>query len=154
MNAGIRRACKILSGCLIVFLSLISLGFIWFIVDSIYIMHTPRPKIQSELYGTYVADYNVAKEKLTLNEDGTFIQEVTLKETSQVYRSQGNWTYNPSSSCVEFHTNFMDVLDDFGRIRPNYEYLKLGSNSYPASNYFGYMQFGWDEKGIMYKRVG
>ena len=44
---------------------------------------------QDELYGTFIADYSLAKEKLILNQDGTFIQEVTLKSTSRVDSTKG-----------------------------------------------------------------
>src|SRR3990170_8166470 len=76
-------------------------------------MFACKPKSQTELYGTYVADYDVAKEKLTLNKDGTFVQEVTLKATSKVDVAKGTWTYDPKTGYVRFRENFMPVLNGF-----------------------------------------
>jgi hypothetical protein len=44
---------------------------------------------KSDLPGTYVADYDVAREKLMLNQDGTYMQEVTLKSNFKVDVSRG-----------------------------------------------------------------
>lgn len=60
---------------------LFRVGLICFLV---LLMFGCKPKNQSELYGTYIADYDIAKEKLTLNKDGTFVQEVTLKAISKI----------------------------------------------------------------------
>ncbi|HVP37149.1 MAG TPA: hypothetical protein VMT04_09165 [Terriglobales bacterium] len=105
----------------------------------------------SELFGTYIADYDVAKEKLTLYHDGTFRQEVTLKATSEVTVSKGTWTYDPKSGYVSFNENFMVVLNGFGKFDPNYAHPEPGV-SYPVDKYFGCISLGVAE-GILYKKV-
>jgi len=111
-----------------------------------------KPKNQTELYGTYVADYDVAKEKLTLNKDGTFIQEVTLKKSLKVDLTEGKWSYNPETGYVNFKENFMLVLNGFRKLNPDYAHPKPGGVSEPADSYFGYIVIGVAE-GILYKKT-
>ena len=106
---------------------------------------------QSELYGTYLADYDVAKEKLTLHKDGTFFQEVTLKSTSRVDTSEGTWTYDPKTGYVRFKENFMPVLNGFRQLNPDYN-KKFSSASLPADKYFGNILVGVAE-GVLYKKI-
>lgn len=115
-------------------------------------MFACKPKSQYDLYGTYIANYDVAKEKLILNKDGTFIQEVTLKATSKVDVAKGRWTYDPETGYVTFHENFMLVLNGFRELDPDYAHPKPGLVGYPADKYFGYIQLGAAE-GILYKKV-
>ncbi len=110
-----------------------------------------KPKNQFELYGTYVADYDVAKEKLTLNKDGTFVQEVTLKATSKVDVAKGTWTYDPKTGYVRFRENFMPVLNGFKELNPDYS-RNVGSASLPADKYLGYIRVEFAE-GIYYKKT-
>ncbi len=78
------------------------------------------PPTQSELYGTYIADYGLAEEKLVLYKDGTFYQEVMPKSNSKTDKATGTWLYrprvkgDPSSGYISFRENFMFVLDGFG----------------------------------------
>ncbi len=76
---------------------------------------------QSQLHGTYVADYDVATEKLALNRDGTFAQSVTLRATSEILLAKGSWKYDAQSGYVTFGEGFLHVVDMFGRFDPNYE---------------------------------
>jgi hypothetical protein len=55
-----------------------------------------RPKAAGKLYGAYEADYDVARERVTLNSDSTFVQEVTLKNTGTIDAIKGTWKYDPS----------------------------------------------------------
>jgi len=119
---------------------------------SILSMFSCKPS-QSELYGIYVADYDVGKERLTLDKDGTFKQEVTLKATSEVTVSKGTWTYNPKTGYVSFNENFMLVLNGFRKLNPNYAHPKPGGVSYPVDKYFGRISLGVAE-GILYRKVG
>ena len=109
-----------------------------------------KVKDQSELYGTYLADYDVAKEKLTLNKDGTFIQEVILKATLEVNTTKGTWIYDSKSGYVGFRDNFMSVLNGFQKLNPTY-FQKLGSASLPADKYFSVVMLGSAE-GVLYKK--
>jgi hypothetical protein len=136
VNASVRI--KGFSLCILVFLTLSIIAC--------------KPKHQSELYGTYIANYDVAKEKLTLDKDGAFKQEVTLKATSKVDASKGTWTYDPKTGYVSFNENFMLVLNGFRKLDPDYAHPKPGGVSQPATKYFGRVSLGSSE-GILYKKV-
>jgi len=76
------------------------------------------PQDKSEVVGTYVADYDIAKETITLNQDGTYSQEVTIKATSQINRINGTWSYDYDNDVV-FQNNFISVLNFQGKL--NYQ---------------------------------
>jgi len=111
-----------------------------------------KPGNQTELNGTYVADYAVAKEKLTLNKDGTFIQEVTLKKSLKVDLAKGTWMYDETTGYVIFNNNYMPVLDGFRKLNPDYNRPRRGQAFLPADKYFGYLLLGVAE-GILYKKM-
>lgn len=115
-------------------------------------MFACKPVIHSELFGTYIADYDIAKEKLTLNKNGTFIQEVTFKATSKVDVAKGTWVYNFKTGYVSFEEYFILVLDGFKKLNPDYAHPKPGGVSLPADKYFGWVFIGAAE-GILYKKV-
>ena len=105
-----------------------------------------------ELSGTYVANYDVAKEKLVLNKDGTYTQEVTLNSNSKVDVSRGTWTYSPEDQYVSFANNFMLVINGFGELNPEYAHRKIGIVSLPAHRYFGRMRIGSSTR-VVYKKI-
>lgn len=105
-----------------------------------------------ELYGTYVADYEVAREKLTLNPDGTFIQEVTIKKAAKVDVAKGAWSFDAKSGYVRFDGGFMSVLNGFREFDPNYRSPKQGIVSEPTGKVLGRLSIGTDE-GIIYKKI-
>lgn len=110
-----------------------------------------KPKSASNLVGNYEADYDVAREKVTLNSDNTFVQEVTLKSTGKVDVSKGPWKYDPKDSYVTFE-NFMAVLDGFRKLNPNYAHPEPGLTSEPVDSYFGRIYIGSSE-GVLYKKL-
>jgi hypothetical protein len=74
---------------------------------------------RSDLIGVYVAKYPSGTETLTLKPDGTFLQEVTLKEpqdSTPVTRT-GSWTWDESAQRLRLHDG-MAVNDGFGDISP------------------------------------
>jgi len=79
---------------------------------------------QSELYGTYVGDYDIVTIKLILYRDNTYLQEVTLKATKKADYAKGHWNYKPDgcgiSGEIWFDENYLLVLDGFGRLIPDY----------------------------------
>lgn len=99
-----------------------------------------------------MADYKVAKEKLTLNKDGTFIHEVTLKATGKVDVAKGTWIYKPQTGYVMFDENLMVVLDGFGELRPDYAQPNPGLSSLPANKYCGRIEIDCND-GVLYKKV-
>jgi hypothetical protein len=109
-------------------------------------------KDQSELYGRYLADYEVAKEKLTLNRDATFTQEVVLKASSKVEVATGTWSYNPETGYVSLNGGFIVVLNGLKEVNPDNARRKPGLVVLPADSYFGGIVIG-AAKGVLYKKV-
>ncbi len=105
-----------------------------------------------ELPGTYVADYDVAREKLVLNKDGTYIQEVTLKSNFKVDISRGRWSYDKETQYVSFKDNFMYVINGHGKLNPDYAHPKNGAASVPCGLYFGRMRTGSSVR-VVYKKI-
>ncbi len=73
----------------------------------------------SELYGAYVATYEDGTQRLTLEKDGTFLQEVRLRDTDSAVVNSGTWKYDRPTNYVDL-TNCLGVNDGFGRIRANF----------------------------------
>lgn len=108
-------------------------------------------KDESNLYGTYVADYDIAKEKLMLNKNGTFIQEVMLKVTSKVDTTKGAWVYDPNTRYVKFTNNYMQVLNGFKQLNPEYS-KNLTSASFPVNSFWGNIMIEFAE-GVFYEKA-
>lgn len=111
------------------------------------------PNSRAELCGTYVAQYDVAREKLTLNEDGTFVQEVAFKSASKTDIAKGRWTYDSRAGYITFHENFMLVLDGFKKFKPNYAHPEPGIVVMSVEEVLGSIRIGSDEV-ILYEKVG
>lgn len=122
------------------------------IIFMVLFMVSCKVKSQSDLFGTYVADYNVAKEELTLNKDGTFIQKVKLKAKSKVAIAKGKWTYDTKTGYVIFEENHMAVIDGFRKLNPDYEKPNPGPAFFPADKYFGRILLGSAE-GVLYEKI-
>jgi hypothetical protein len=104
------------------------------------------------LCGTYEADYEIAKEKLTLNKDGAFTQEVTLKTTGKVDVAKGTWKYDSSDGYITFNENMMGVLNGFQEFDPDYLRPNQGQGVLPVEKYLGRISIGSCE-GVVYKKV-
>ena len=76
-------------------------------------------RVPSEkVYGTYVASYPLGNSTLTLNRDGSFIQQVTIKDQPPA-TAQGSWTFDPIHSTVTLH-GAMAVVDGFGDLNSDW----------------------------------
>ena len=77
-----------------------------------------------EVYGLYVASYPFGTEMITLNQDGTFVQEVKLgnKESATV---RGTWTFEPNESRVNLY-GAMIVTDRFDHLRTDWHAVTKG----------------------------
>jgi len=133
----------------------------------------------SKLYGSYVVTYEFAEEKLTINEDGTYAQEITLIPSSKVHRTgltihkdgtstqgatlissarvdtaKGTWSYKTEPSCCFiFDHNFMNVADGFGDFVPNYAQPRdSGLVIMPAYRWFFRIYLG-DGEITKYKKI-
>lgn len=110
-----------------------------------------RPKDSKELVGKYSADYDLATEKIQLDDNGTFKQTVTLKSNGKVSSVQGAWKYYPSLGYIDFDEKFMTVQSPFNQLNPDYDRpRKTGTVAEPADKYFGRIYIG-TSKGVMYR---
>jgi hypothetical protein len=107
-----------------------------------------KPITQSDLIGTYVADYPSAKEKLTLLAGGKFIHQVTLKSNSQVLETNGTWTFNATGRRISFEDGYFGVLDGFGQPRKK---IESSNASLPIVDSLGKVQIG-DGPPVEYKK--
>ena len=134
--AGVISAALILSGCR----SAVSL--FW-----------SQPRQTSALYGTYVADHKFAKETLTLNPDGTYVQQVILKSDGRVSVARGKWRYDPGTAYATFDHNMMLVMDGFQHFRPNYAAPREeGLVSLPVDRLLGQIRIGAADGAAPYEK--
>jgi hypothetical protein len=92
----------------------------------------------SELYGAWVATYENGSQTLTLEKDGTFVQEVRLKGSESPVVNSGTWQHHgPSNQLAEVVDleNCLGVNDGFGRIRADFA-TRRGGFSYPIERRF------------------
>jgi len=108
-----------------------------------------KPAGQSGIPGKYVADYDLAREEVTLDANGTFTQKVVFKATSKVDTSKGKWSYEPEISYLRFDEHFMLVTDGFRHFRPDYDKPNGGDTLLPNNRRFGSASFGTEE-GVLW----
>jgi hypothetical protein len=68
-----------------------------------------------KVYGTYRASYPFGTETITLNEDGSFVQKVAVKDQAPV-TLQGKWDFDSQGSRVNFD-RLMMVMDGTGHLK-------------------------------------
>jgi hypothetical protein len=110
----------------------------------------------SELYGAWVAAYENGSQTLTLEKDGTFVQEVRLKGSESPVVNSGTWQHrSPSNQLAEVVDleNCLGVNDGFGRIRADFA-TRRGGCRYPIERRFvfaGQLRLGPDESSPLWK---
>jgi len=120
------------------------------LLATLFMMNGCSPKATADLYGKYQANYDLAKENLTLNPDGTFVQEVILKSNGKADTTRGLWDYE--NGIVTFRGNFMNVRNEEGTLNSGYAQPSDGLVGLPAESYFGTMYLGVD-KDVLYKKM-
>lgn len=78
------------------------------------------PVKEKDLYGTYVAQYSFGIEKLTLDANGDYIQEVTIKAQAKTIIHKGHWRFAPEDKYVELE-KALDVQDPLGNLKKDYD---------------------------------
>jgi hypothetical protein len=71
------------------------------------------------VYGTYKAAYPFGTETITLNEDGTFVQEVAMKDQAPV-SLRSRWEFDSKDSRVNFD-RLMMVVDGHGHLKSHWQ---------------------------------
>ena len=108
---------------------------------------------RSDLVGVYVAKDRFGTETLTLKPDGTFLQEVTLKEPldSTPITRVGSWTWDESDQTLRLDDG-MPVNDGFGNISPTFQTGSGGD--YPLTRkwwFFGQLLLGDRDSAPLWK---
>lgn len=109
------------------------------------------PSSESELFGTYSAEYESVRASLTLYRNGTFVQMIAAAEFNEFDSTSGQWSYDSETHYVTFDSNFVDlasVLRVGDHIRTG---EKFGIHGLPADEYFGTVSIGGSE-GVLYKK--
>jgi hypothetical protein len=101
-----------------------------------------KPHEVARVYGTYLANYSAATESLTLKPDGTFVQSVTLHSHSKPVTSTGHWRFDQPTAFVIFDSGYIEVLDAFGRPRPDYAQPLAGVVDMPVVRCLGHLYIG------------
>lgn len=109
---------------------------------------------ESVLVGVYLARYHSGTETLTLSADGTFLQEVMLKEPQDgapITRT-GSWTWDESKQTLRLF-DCMDVNNGSGDINPAFRSEGSGC-SYTAERrwwFFGQILLGDRDSAPLWK---
>ncbi len=113
-----------------------------------------KPAEVSPVYGTYLADYPAASESLTLKPDGTFVQSVTLHPHGRPVTTAGRWRFDPATAFVIFGSGYIEVLDAFGRPRPDYAQPLAGIVDMPVIGCLGSLYMGTGQFVLYAKNEG
>jgi|SRR5271157_2113259 len=71
-----------------------------------------------KVYGMYKASYPFGTETITLNEDGSFVQKVAMKDQAPA-TLQGKWDFDAQGSRVNFD-RLMVVMDGTGHLKSDW----------------------------------
>lgn len=74
----------------------------------------------SELVGVYSLRLPGGIEKLTLNDNGSFVQEIAIDGQSQKHLAKGTWKYNAIKRHLIFDEHFMVALDARGQLKNDF----------------------------------
>lgn len=125
----------------------------------VYLFMPYSPKTSAELYGDYVLDCPQVKEELRLNSDGTFKQTITVKLTSSVASSDGNWSYQIGKSSVlrygdiEFKDGYVVALSRPDDPNPVLGVPRQNIVSHPVKYWFGTLYISLGDDWPSYKKV-
>lgn len=109
------------------------------------------PSSESELFGTYSAEYESVRASLTLNQNGTFVQAIAPAEFDEFDSTSGQWSYESETHYVTFDSNFVS-LAKVSRVGDHLHVQQgFGSHVLPADKYFGSVTIGAIE-GVVYKK--
>jgi hypothetical protein len=113
------------------------------------------PRSDSELYGDYVLDCDLVHEHLSLRPDGSYVQTVTIKATSQIAVSEGRWTYDKCDRHVHFVSHFLLSLSSPFDVNPSYASPSQGLVAYTATRWMGRVTLrGWVDDWPGWRKLG
>lgn len=82
----------------------------------------------NKVSGTYRTSYPFGTEAITLNGDGSFRQEIALRDQTPI-TVQGKWEYNYQGNRMNLD-GFISVVDGFGHLRSDWRMAKPGLASF------------------------
>lgn len=89
---------------------------------------------RDEVYGVYVARYPFGTDSITLNADGTFVQQAHISNSPPVV-VHGKWSYGLKDSRVNLY-GLMVITDGFGRLRPGWRSIAAGLVSFDIEKHW------------------
>ena len=101
----------------------------------------------TEVYGTYVAEYPFGTEKIVLQENGRYSQEVIIKADGKITVQTEQWEYDRQTNRVYLRRCLL-VTDGLGALRKDYTVPMEGGCSLPVERryfLFGRLRLGPDE---------
>jgi hypothetical protein len=78
------------------------------------------------VYGTYVATYPFGTDTITLNRDGTLVQNVVITDDPPPEIARGHWSFDSSNSYVTFDV-YLSVDNGFGKLNATWRTPHHGS---------------------------
>lgn len=138
-----RRACQIgaaIAACAVIAVALL------------YWVSAPKAH-QSDISGTYVAEYRTGRETVLLDADGTYHQEIALESSSESIINNGSWDWNGSSQELLLR-DCLWVSDGRGDIRPDFR-QHVGDCLYKLRRrwyFFGQLLMERGESGTLWRQ--
>jgi hypothetical protein len=78
------------------------------------------------VHGTYVATYPFGTDTITLNSDGTLVQQVVIAGDPPPESARGHWSFDPSNGYVTFDV-YLQVDNGFGKLNGTWRTPHHGS---------------------------
>src|SRR5437899_3309330 len=105
---------------------------------------------ESDVVGSYTAHWKSGIERLTLNDDGTYIQEVMIEGGEAPVTNSGKWELSGGDVVLD---GCLALEDGYGDIRPDFR-TPAGGCSYHAEHrwiVFGRIRLGSDTPNALRK---
>jgi hypothetical protein len=93
-------------------------------------MNVPLKRV----YGTYKASYPFGAENITLSEDGTFVQDVAVRDQAPL-TVHGKWDFEPKASRVNFD-HLMMIVDGTGHLKSDWQMATPGIASLDVESHW------------------
>jgi len=74
--------------------------------------------------GSYVLDCDLVWEKVDLEAEGTYTQNVIIKESLGGATANGKWSYDANDHCLTLDEHFMRTLNRPDEVDPDYAHPK------------------------------
>ena len=100
----------------------------------------------------FLAEYDLAIEKIELLPTGSFTHAVKLKNGQKEAFAEGKWHYSEDKDRIIFDSNYMIVVDGYGKFNSEFESKTDGIVSLPIYSWLGHILMGSDNV-VEYKLI-